>query len=147
MGKPEKRKETEKTGSTPTNKDSRQDSPSHHSTSSTMSTSSAKTVVNNNGISYADVVADSNTRDSASVLDSNTSQRSKYDKQFQVPGKSSGLWRDQITVDVLLIDGQPMKDQLTQTEKLKIFYKMGLKAEIYNGISPGFAGHPVYTFS
>lgn len=73
-------------------------------------------------------------------------QKSHYNRDCQWAGTSTGKKRSQFTVDVLTLDGQVMKDQLNQTERLKIFAKMGFSSTNYNGESEGFAGHPIYTF-
>ena len=163
MVKPEKRKETDKTGSTPTNKDARKDTETQNDASfSTVDTGSTPTNEEirkvtstqidasfrsvENGLSYADVVAETSTGDDASVLESSTTIKSKYDPSHQWAGKKTGLLRDQITVDINTIDGSAMKDQLSMVEQMKIYQKMGLKSSNYNGTCPGFDGHPTYTY-
>ena len=135
MDRAEKRKNREPTGLTPTNKDPRTGS----------SSSTVNTIVESHGLTYAEVLTDTHD-DNTSVFESTTSQRSHYAREHRFAGKATGSHRDQVTVDVLTIDGHEMKDQLTQTERIKVFQKMGLRPEIYNGECPGFQGHPIYTF-
>ena len=108
------------------------------------STKSDSTVKEN--MSYADVVAETEKRLEETTLQSTASHRSAYVRSCQEPGTTTGQLRDQITVDILTIDGAPMKDQLSIAERLMIYKKMGLSGSNYNGTSPGYAGHPVYTF-
>ena len=153
MGKPEKRKETEKTGSTPENKGARTGEIAVEEIEvSTPENKEAKTdkmagAESAGIVTYADIVAESNTRDNESIPESNFTQKSRYDKTTGTKeGKSTGLLRDQLTVDILTIDGEPMKDQLSQRERLKIYELMKLDPSNYNGVSQGYSGHPTYTY-
>ena len=146
MAKSTKRKEAEhpeRTGSTPTNKGQK----TENSTQLDMSESSTKseTPIKEN-LSYAEVLADTQRKLEDETAESTASKRSTFDRNYQGPGKTTGQFRDQIVVDILTIDGKVLKDQLTVNEKLKIYEKMGLKGANYNGVSPGFTSHPVYTY-
>lgn len=139
MGKPEKRKETDQTGSTPTSKDARTETSSSATSTNTDSTMKS--------VSYAEVLAETNRKSTNSIPESTTSQRSQYNKDAGTKsGKETGTHRDQITVDILTIDGQPMKDLLSQKERLKVYEQIGLLASNYNGVSQGYSGHPTYTY-
>ena len=134
-----KRKNEPGTGLTPENKERKTN---QVQMSSSTSTSSSATVISN-GMSYAQVLAETNPGDDQSIM----SQRSYFDKSVGMKaGTSTGLLRDQITVDVETIDDQPMKDHLTQKERLKIYERIGLSSSIYNGVSQGWSGHPNYTY-
>ena len=107
MEKQTKRKETERTGSTPTNKDPRTD----QSTSESGSTSTI------NPLSYAEVLADTDKRLEDATIQSIVSQRSTYDRKCQVPGKSTGQLRDQMK-DWLKCFGTVLTEPEEVTEKL-----------------------------
>ena len=131
-----KRKTTSPTGVTPENKGARNDD-------RTDNTKSYAEVTAN---SIADSLAKKMGLGPGSVK-SNRTNATHMSTSNPCKGTEEGSMRDQIVVDILTIDGEVCKDQLTDLEQNLIAHRLGIKAERLSGVAPGYyGGHPVYTY-
>ena len=113
MGKSNKRKETENTGSTPTNKDPRTETSTDLQPGLTLSQV-------NESIAEKSKPSSSTIRSGSSISSTNT----VYEREHQWKGDTNPKNCSQVVVDILTIDEQEFKDQLSDGELAKIFKKM-----------------------
>ena len=151
---PPKRKNNTNTGLTPESKGAKIDDNSTNEKISSKQNSSSNEKMASKQKSYAEVTADTVAELLAkkmglgpSSIKSGRTNMSQMSTSNPCKGTEEGPQRDQIVVDVLTIDGELCKDQLTELEQNLIAYRLGIEAENLSGVAPGYnRGHPVYTY-